>query len=60
MFDNIRTNITENYGGYETWFVSAYGWIIAAAVIILGVLFSFVKWNKKSFTQSNDGKGVSQ
>lgn len=60
MFDNIRTNIAENYGGYETWFVSAYGWIIAAAVIILGVLFSFVKWNKKSFTQSNDGKGVSQ
>ena len=60
MFDNIRTNIAENYGGYETWFVSAYGWIIAAVVIILGVLFSFVKWNKKSFTQSNDGKGVSQ
>ncbi len=60
MFDNIRTNIAENYGGYETWFVSAYGWVIAAAVIILGVVFSFVKWNKKAYTQSNDGKGVSQ
>lgn len=60
MFDNIRTNITENYGGYETWFVSAYGWVIVAAVIVLGILLSFVKWNKKSYVKSSDGKGVSQ
>jgi NSS family neurotransmitter:Na+ symporter len=60
MFDNMRTNIAENYGGYETWFVSAYGWVIAIAVILAGVLFSFVRWNKKAYPESNDGKGESQ
>lgn len=60
MFDNIRTNIAENYGGYETWFVSAYGWVIAALVIILGVLFSKVKWGKSTDFEVKDSKGDSK
>lgn len=60
MFDNIRTNIAENYEGYETWFVTAYGWVIAAAVIIIGVIFSLIKWDKSAYLQSNNDKGVSQ
>lgn len=57
MFDNIKTNISENYGGYETWFVSAYGWIVAIAVILIGVLFSFVKWNKAKLELKDNKEG---
>ncbi|MDE8563339.1 sodium-dependent transporter [Anoxybacillus rupiensis] len=44
MFDNIRTNIAENYGGYETWFVTVFGWIIAALVVLVGWMFSAKRW----------------
>jgi NSS family neurotransmitter:Na+ symporter len=57
MFDNLKTNITENYGGYETWFVSVYGWAVVAAVILLGIVFSLVK--SKSPNRS-DAKEVSR
>ncbi|MCQ6276675.1 sodium-dependent transporter [Bacillus sp. V3B] len=59
MFDNIRTNIAENYGAYETWFVTAYGWVVAIGVIILGVIFSFVKWNRSDL-ELKDSKEVSK
>ncbi|RSK28446.1 sodium-dependent transporter [Bacillus sp. HMF5848] len=49
MFDNIRTNLAENYGDYPTWFVTSFGWAIAGAAILIGVLFSLVKWDKKRF-----------
>lgn len=59
MFDNIKTNITENYGGYETWFVSVYGWALAAAVILLGIIFSLIK-SKAPSIQASESKEVSQ
>ncbi len=40
MYDNIRTNIIDNYEGYETWFLSVYGWGIAGLAIIVGIIFS--------------------
>lgn len=45
MVDNIRTNIKENYEGYATWFVTSFGWIVALAVIVIGILFSFKQWH---------------
>jgi neurotransmitter:Na+ symporter, NSS family len=59
MFDNIKTNITDNYGGYETWFVSVYGWGIAAAAIILGIVFALVRRTPANI-QASEAKEVSQ
>jgi NSS family neurotransmitter:Na+ symporter len=44
MIDNIRKNLTENYSGYEGWFITAYGWGVAAAVVLVGILFSLKRW----------------
>jgi neurotransmitter:Na+ symporter, NSS family len=44
MIDNIRKNISENYEGYETWFITSYGWIVAAAVIVGGIIISMKRW----------------
>ncbi|OOE01511.1 sodium-dependent transporter [Anoxybacillus kestanbolensis] len=44
MFDNIKTNVKENYGGYDTLFVVKYGWTIAALVIVLGFVLSVKRW----------------
>ncbi|CUA80484.1 sodium-dependent transporter [Anoxybacillus suryakundensis] len=44
MFDSIKTNLKENYGGYDTLFVVKYGWMIAALVIVLGFVLSVKRW----------------
>ncbi|MBB6177557.1 NSS family neurotransmitter:Na+ symporter [Anoxybacillus tengchongensis] len=44
MFDSIKTNLKENYGGYDTLFVVKYGWTIAALVIVLGFVLSVKRW----------------
>ncbi|KIQ95020.1 Na+-dependent transporters of the SNF family protein [Anoxybacillus thermarum] len=44
MFDSIKTNVKENYGGYDTLFVVKYGWIVAALVIVLGFVLSVKRW----------------
>lgn len=59
MFDNIKTNIAENYGGYETGFVTAYGWVVAVGVIVFGFIFSAIKW-KKTDLEFNNTKEVSK
>ncbi|WP_147535123.1 sodium-dependent transporter [Bacillus marasmi] len=59
MFDNLKTNIAENYGGFETWFVTAYGWAVAVGVILLGIIFSLIKW-KKSNLDMNESEEVSE
>ncbi|WP_071393142.1 sodium-dependent transporter [Bacillus tuaregi] len=59
MYDNIKTNLVENYGGYATSFVTTYGWLVAVAVIVLGFVFSFVKWNKTEI-HVDGSKGVSK
>lgn len=57
MFDNIRTNIAENYEGYATWYVVSYGWVVAIAVILIGIVFSLL--NRKAENQLSEGKEVS-
>jgi NSS family neurotransmitter:Na+ symporter len=57
MVDNIITNIRENYEGYDTWFVTAFGWVVAAAVIVVGILFAAIKSRHEKASIS---KGVSQ
>lgn len=59
MFDNIKTNLTENYGGYATSFVVSFGWVVAVAVIVLGFVFSSLKWKNEAVTSSTQDKEVS-
>lgn len=60
MFENIRQNLSENYGEYATSFVVSYGWIIAGGVILLGILFSLKGWSKTSLSIPTDKKEVSK
>lgn len=58
MFDNLKTNLAENYGGYETWFVTAYGWAVAVLVIVVGIILAKLSWNKEvSLSVPNDKEG---
>ncbi|MDF0727445.1 sodium-dependent transporter [Cytobacillus sp. S13-E01] len=59
MFDNIKTNLTENYEGYPTSFLLYTGWSVAIGAIIVGVLLSLVKWEKGKLDMPTD-KEVSQ
>ncbi len=47
MIQNFRTDFAENYEGYPTMFLITYGWAIALAVIIIGILFTLKKWPKE-------------
>lgn len=50
MFDNVRTNISENYEGYATSFIVPFGWGVAGLVIVVGILLSFKSWKKESLS----------
>jgi NSS family neurotransmitter:Na+ symporter len=54
MFDNIKTNLAENYEGYATSFVIPFGWLVAIAVIVLGFVFSALKWKNEKAVSSYD------
>ncbi|MBB5324361.1 NSS family neurotransmitter:Na+ symporter [Anoxybacillus tepidamans] len=58
MIDNIRTNLKQNYGGYETWFVTSFGWAVAALVIFIGIAFSLKRWNTPAGSTQESSKGV--
>ncbi|PXW91403.1 NSS family neurotransmitter:Na+ symporter [Streptohalobacillus salinus] len=47
MVQNFRTDFTENYEGYPTAFLISYGWIVAAALIAIGFIFTLKKWPKE-------------
>jgi NSS family neurotransmitter:Na+ symporter len=59
MIDNLITNIRENYEGYATWFVTAYGWVVVAAAIVLGFVLPFIK-NRTVNARANSSGEVSQ
>lgn len=50
MIDNIRVNLIENYNGYETSFIIAYGWLGAALLaLIVGFLFTLKRWQPQQY-----------
>lgn len=58
MFDNITTNLAENYGGYETGFVLQYGWIgTALLAIVIGFLITLKPWDKSTLEQNVEEEG---
>ncbi|ANX13440.1 transporter [Fictibacillus arsenicus] len=54
MFDNIKQNIAENYGGYPTGLVVTYGLAVAIGVIVLGFLLSLVKWKTNAVQEKRE------
>jgi NSS family neurotransmitter:Na+ symporter len=60
MFDNFRKNISENYEQYATTFVGPFGWGVAALAVILGIAFSFARWEDGTLRLSVKEKGVSK
>ncbi|MDM5200376.1 sodium-dependent transporter [Fictibacillus enclensis] len=48
MYDNIKQNIAANYGKYSTELVTYAGWLVAAAVIVIGILFSIKGWRSQA------------
>lgn len=57
MFDNIKTNFTSNYGGYETGFVVAYGWVVAILALVVAIVFAKIGWSNQSLTIPSDKEG---
>jgi neurotransmitter:Na+ symporter, NSS family len=44
-FDNVRTLLAEGYEDYPTWFLGVFGWGVAAAALVVGVLLSLKSWD---------------
>ncbi|MCH0542474.1 sodium-dependent transporter [Streptomyces sp. MUM 203J] len=44
MVDSLIQEFDENYGGYSTGFLLAWGWSIAAGALVVGVLLTLVHW----------------
>lgn len=55
MFQSIRTDLAESYGGYPEIFNFYYGWLVALGAIVVGLLFTYMKkWDQKTFNLPND------
>ncbi|MET3576356.1 sodium-dependent transporter [Bhargavaea ullalensis] len=55
MFDLLRQNLgkkfdnpTGNYEGYSDAFIMGAGWSVAIGALVLGILFTFFKWNGRA------------
>jgi len=59
MFDNLRTNLTSEYGDYPREFLFNWGWTVAIGAVLVGVLFSVTNKKKNESTTSKN-KEVSQ
>jgi len=59
MIDSLIQNFKSNYEGYETWFVTAYGWVVVVLAIVIGFLLPYIKGRAAAGSVS-DSKEVSQ
>ncbi|KIL42641.1 sodium-dependent transporter [Jeotgalibacillus soli] len=59
MYDNLRQNLTAEYGDYPREFIFNFGWSVAIGVILLATLFSVKKWSGNSVQSSSNKKEVS-
>ncbi|EWT04934.1 transporter [Intrasporangium chromatireducens Q5-1] len=44
LVKELRDTAAETYGGYPDWMVAVFGWGVAAAVVVVGVLVTLVRW----------------
>ncbi|MFB5660818.1 sodium-dependent transporter [Alteribacillus sp. HJP-4] len=55
MFDLFRQNLMKqfdtdngNYEGYSDLFIFSSGWMVAGIALVAGIIFSLIRWNKKT------------
>ncbi|MDX8365945.1 sodium-dependent transporter [Cytobacillus sp. IB215665] len=54
MFDNLRTNLTTEYGGYPREFLFNWGWTVAIGAILIGVLLTLKKFDSQTLSMKKD------
>ncbi|TDC47552.1 sodium-dependent transporter [Jiangella ureilytica] len=47
MWDSLRQEFDENYGGYSTGFLLTLGWGVAVGTIVVGVVLSLIPWRDR-------------
>jgi len=48
LFSELKSKISEPYGGYPDWFIWVFGWGMVLVLIVGGVLLSLLPWSTKS------------
>ncbi|MFS1517400.1 sodium-dependent transporter [Bacillus sp. SCS-151] len=54
MFENLKTNLTSEYGDYPREFIFNWGWTVAIGAMLIGVIFTFKKWDSKALQVKKD------
>jgi neurotransmitter:Na+ symporter, NSS family len=53
LVNELISKISEPYSGYPGWFLAIFGWGMAIALIVGGVILSFVPWSRTSHAKDD-------
>ncbi|MCY9783803.1 sodium-dependent transporter [Nocardiopsis sp. EMB25] len=56
MWDSLRTELTEPYGGYPEAFLQVAGWGVAIGAIVIGVIISLAPWKRADELAAQDAR----
>ncbi|NLU67727.1 sodium-dependent transporter [Streptomyces sp. HNM0574] len=58
LFDSLRGEFAENYGGYPDSFVAWAGWAVAGGALAIGILLSLIPWRRETAIGAGDESGA--
>lgn len=58
MWDGLRSELAENYGGYPTGFLLTAGWGVAIGAIVVGVVIALVPWRRADQMAAHDRERI--
>ncbi|MDE3722126.1 sodium-dependent transporter [Nocardiopsis sp. N85] len=56
MWDSLRAELAENYGGYPVGFLLSAGWGVAIGAIVIGVVVALVPWRRADRMAAQDAE----
>ncbi|MDT0331503.1 sodium-dependent transporter [Nocardiopsis lambiniae] len=56
MWDSLRAELAENYGGYPVGFLLSAGWGVAIGAIVIGVIVALVPWRRADRMAAQDAE----
>ncbi|NYH55283.1 MULTISPECIES: sodium-dependent transporter [Nocardiopsis] len=56
MWDSLRTELMENYGGYPSGFLLTAGWGVAIGAIVFGIVLSLLPWKRADALAAQDAE----